>query len=115
MIIHFCTNLFPIDQVGRSYGRVVVYCSNFERTTADALFFESLLYLARLVVAAAVAQPWLTPEVRPCSNAAEEPAACSDKLLNGLKPIDETADIFECALNLIWGDIFTTKRRTRER
>ncbi len=52
-----------IDQVGRSYGRVVVYCSNFERTTADALFFESLLYLARLVVSAAVAQPWLTREV----------------------------------------------------
>lgn len=42
---------------------MVVYCSNFERTTADALFFESLLYLARLVVSAAVAQPWLTPEV----------------------------------------------------
>lgn len=51
-------------QVGRSYGRVVVYCSNFERTTADALFFESLLCLARMVVAAAVAEPSLSVEVR---------------------------------------------------
>lgn len=53
-----------ITQVGRSYGRVVLYCSNFERTTADALFFESLLCLARMVVAAAVAEPSLAPEVR---------------------------------------------------
>lgn len=51
------------DQVGRSYGRVIVYCSNFERTTADALFFESLLCLARMVVAAAVAEPSLASEV----------------------------------------------------
>ncbi|CBN75794.1 hypothetical protein Esi_0181_0020 [Ectocarpus siliculosus] len=48
--------------VGRSYGRVIMYCSNFERTTADALFFESLLCLARLVVAAAVAESTLSPE-----------------------------------------------------
>lgn len=41
-----------------------MYCSNFERTTADARFFESLLYLARMVVAAAVAEPSLAPEVR---------------------------------------------------
>lgn len=51
------------NQIGRSYGRVIVYCSNFERTTADALFFESLLCLARMVVAAAVAEPSLASEV----------------------------------------------------
>lgn len=57
------TNTFSASQVGRSYGRVIVYCSNFEITTADALFFESLLCLARMVVAAAVAEPSLATEV----------------------------------------------------
>lgn len=42
---------------------MIMYCSNFERTTADAQFFESLLCLARLVVAAAVAESSLSPEV----------------------------------------------------
>ncbi|CAM9589327.1 unnamed protein product, partial [Ectocarpus fasciculatus] len=51
-----------LREVGRSYGRVIMYCSNFERTTADALFFESLLCLARLVVAAAVAESLLSQE-----------------------------------------------------
>ncbi|CAM9981821.1 unnamed protein product [Pylaiella littoralis] len=52
-----------LREVGRSYGRVILYCSNFEKTTADALFFESLLCLARMVVATAVAEPSLAPEI----------------------------------------------------
>lgn len=63
-VLSAITTTLSANQVGRSYGRVIVYCSNFERTAADALFFESLLCLARMVVAAAVAEPSLAPEVR---------------------------------------------------
>ena len=46
---------------------MIVHCSNIEQTAADALFFESLLWLARTVVAAAVADPSLASEVRELS------------------------------------------------
>lgn len=61
----FGLTLSYVVQVGRSYGRVVVYCSNFESTSADAMFFESFLCLARMVVAAAIAEPFLDAEVKP--------------------------------------------------
>ena len=37
-------------EFARVYGRVVLYCSNFERTKDDEKFFENLYLFARLVL-----------------------------------------------------------------
>jgi hypothetical protein len=42
-------------KVAVQWSRVLFYCSNFESTTADAVFFESLLLLARCVCHMALA------------------------------------------------------------
>ncbi|CAM9723359.1 unnamed protein product [Chrysoparadoxa australica] len=43
-----------LRRLARYYSRVLLYCSNFERTYADAAFFESLLLFCRLLCHLAV-------------------------------------------------------------